>query len=122
MNLKDVVETVKVKTLESRLAFNAGHHDTTKNLLGEIRTVIEAYFSEQARPAGDVTELNKDQAYSMADGGATKAGDVTESAINEKPADAPKEKPDEVPFAQVRPAAVVPDAISQQEALDQADG
>ena len=55
MDLKDVVIAVKEKTKEAELAYNAGHHDVAEKYLGEIRLTVEAYFDVPATPAGDVT-------------------------------------------------------------------
>ena len=46
MDLRDVILTVKEKANEADNAYHAGHQDTAKNYLGEIRMVIQAYFAE----------------------------------------------------------------------------
>ena len=92
MDLKDVIEDVRVKAIEAHNAFHAGHGDVAENYLGEISVAIDAYFIKPTTPAGDVTE----------------------SATSEKPAETQTEKPAEVPGAQVRPAAVVPEKLAQQ--------
>jgi len=54
MDLKDVIASVKEMEAEANLAFHAGHHDEAENYLGQIRTVIQAYFGELDPYAGNV--------------------------------------------------------------------
>ena len=86
MDLKDVIADVRQKAIEAHNAFHAGHKDVARNYLGEIRSEIQVFFGEGKEPWGDVTAPTDKQ----------------------KPAEVQSEKPDEVPDAQVRPAAVLP--------------
>lgn len=92
MDLKDVIESVCSSAGEAHSAFHAGHHDTADNYLGEIRTVIQAYF-------GEISEW---------------AGDVKKSATSEKPTEALKETQAKVSGPGVQPAVIDPDAPASE--------
>lgn len=56
MDLKDVVEKVKYAADEAHSAFHAGHQVVAKRYLNEASETIRKYFDEFGMPAGDVTE------------------------------------------------------------------
>ena len=91
MDLKDVIAKVKVGQEEAELAFHAGHHEVSENFLMQAMVLLCKYFDEKTKPAGDVTE----------------------SATSEKPADEQTETPAEVPDAQAAAAPGAQAAASQ---------
>ncbi len=94
MDLKEIIAKVKNIAESAHSSYHAGRDGNAEEYLGKIRREITAYFEGPAKPAGDVTE----------------------SATSEKPADEKKETPAEVPGAQVRPAGVLPEKLAQQAA------
>jgi len=98
MDLKDVVAIAAHTATEAGLAFHAGHHDESEKLLMELMVGLGKYFDEKTTPAGDVTE----------------------SATSEEPADELKEWPGEVPGAVLPATQFAPAADAQKKALDQA--
>lgn len=56
MDLKDVIATCKQEQKEAELAFHAGHHDNAEGHLMAAMLMTGKYFDEKTTPAGDVTE------------------------------------------------------------------
>lgn len=98
MDLHDVLGTVELAYGEAKRAFHAGHHDDSEKLLMEVMLALGKYFDERTTPAGDVTE----------------------SATSEKPAEEKTETPAEAPGAVLPASQFDPAASAQQKALDQA--
>ena len=92
MDLKDVIGEVKRDLEEADRAFHAGHHDTAKKFLNGVRLVIKANIE-------------------LVD---TTAGDVTESATNEKEKGKVAETKAEEPRPAAQPAAVDPAEAAQE--------
>ncbi len=92
MDLKDVVANSQVTSAEALSAFNAGHHDKAEGILMAQMIETGEYFGERTTPAGDVTE----------------------SATSEKPAETLEETQAKVSGPGVHPAVIDPDAPASE--------
>lgn len=83
MDLKDAVSSVYANAAEAHAAFHAGHRDISENYLKSIQVQVEQYFGERKPTSAEVAEQV-----------------TSETSVDEQ-----TETPEEVPGAQVRPAA-----------------
>ena len=92
MDLKDIIRDVYSNAAEAHAAFHAGHHEVAEKYLDKIGNDIEQYVSEKPLPAGDVTE----------------------SATSESPAETAMEKPAAVPSDPAKAADQNPKPFARQ--------
>lgn len=92
MDLTELVRNAHERANEALKAFNAGHQDRAEKQLMAQMLETGKYFDQKTTPAGDVTE----------------------TATSEKPAEIPEEKPAEVPGAPAQPAATPAVRAAQQ--------
>ena len=98
MDLREVIAKVKTAAEGAHSSFHAGRRKDAEKYLFEITNVIVKCYSVPAMPAGDVTE----------------------SATNEKQTGPQKETPAAPGGPAAQAGAVLPAAAAQQKALDQA--
>ena len=92
MDLKEIIEKAKNIAESAHSSFHAGRMDDAENYLMVEMQTIARYFEAKTKPAGDVTQ----------------------SASSSPDEEAQKEKQDEVPSAQARPAAIPGARAAQQ--------
>jgi len=83
MDLREVIEKVKIAADSAHSSFHAGRRDDAERYLYKVGNLVVGCLPMPATPAGDVTE----------------------SATSEKPAEEHAEKPAEVPASHPIPAS-----------------
>jgi len=99
MDLREVIEKVKIAAESAHSSFHAGRRDDAERYLYKVGNLVVGCLPVPATPAGDVTE----------------------SATSEKPAEEHAEKPAEVPGAPAQPAEVGPVLPASQFGVSQKD-
>ena len=92
MDLHTVADFVEDLAIEANKAIHAGHPETSYKYFKTIMEQIRTLFNE----------MSPNEVAALAE------------TTSEKPAETQTEKPVEVPGAQIRPAAVVPEKLAQQ--------
>jgi len=90
MDLKDVIELVEHAAQEAGFAFRAGHPETSRVRLADVKIAIDEYFREN--PISD--------------------SDVTESTSHENPEEHQNQKPEQAPGAALPATQFAQDAAA----------